>query len=172
MGEGFEHPSDDRDARDEGGDMTVPGWRPLTTPLIDLLVPEDWEAVDPRGALLAVAEPLIDGAEFRATAVLRVRATTEPIEVLGARAVADVLAFPGWSHVVADQAWLYAADNEGRVIESLSEDGGTCVTATRFLLTTGTHLIDLTTSASIRDRFRVESLFEMIAGGITVKEDR
>ncbi|MCJ1712978.1 hypothetical protein [Curtobacterium sp. VKM Ac-2922] len=149
--------------------MTVPGWRPLTTDLVDLLVPEQWETVEPRGGLLAVAEPRSDEVEFRANAVLVVRETAEPIHALGAQAIAEALAYPGWSHVVADQPWEYADDNEGRVVESLYEDLGVCVNVTRFLLSTSSHCIDLTTSASIRDRFRVESLFEMIAGGITVK---
>lgn len=151
--------------------MSVPGWRPMTTPIVDLLVPERWETVAPGGALLAVAEPVSEDSEFRANAVLIVRPTDDPIEVLGARAISEALAYPGWSHVVADQPWLYADDNEGRVIEFLYEDLGLCINVTRFLLTTGSHLVDLTTSASIRDRFRVESTFEMIAGGLTLKED-
>lgn len=151
--------------------MTVPaGWRSISTPLVDVLVPEAWQEVDPRGTVLAVAEPESDEVEFRANGVLVVRPTSEPIEVLGARAIAEALAYPGWSHVVADQAWLFADDVEGRVVESLYEDLGLCVNVTRFIVSTGQHVIDLTMSASLRDRFRVERLFEEIAGGITVKE--
>lgn len=149
--------------------MTVPGWRPLTTDLVDLLVPERWESVDPLGALLAVAEPSSNPDRFRASAVLVIHETDAPIEALGARAVSEALAYPGWSHVVADQPWEYD-DREGRVVESLYVDLGVCVNVTRFLLSTGTRAIDLTTSASIEDRFRVEAIFDMIAGGMTVKE--
>lgn len=151
--------------------MTVPpGWRSIATPHVDVLVPETWQEVDPRGTVLAVAEPESDEVEFRANGVLVVRPTSEPIHALGARAIADALAYPGWSHVIADQAWLFSDDYEGRVVESLYEDLGICVNVTRFIVSTGRDAIDLTMSASLRDRFRVERLFEEIAGGITIRE--
>ncbi|OEI67283.1 hypothetical protein [Curtobacterium sp. ER1/6] len=116
--------------------------------------------------------PASDEVEFRASAVLDVRRADEPVEALGARAIREALARPGWTHVVADQPWLYADDNEGRVLEALYEDCGICVNLTRFLLSTGSVIVDLQMRASVRDRFRVESLFEMIAGSLSVQEDR
>ncbi|KQO64994.1 hypothetical protein [Curtobacterium sp. Leaf261] len=150
--------------------MTVPGWRSIATPLVDVLVPEAWLEVDSHATVLAVAEPESEEVEFRANGVLVVRPTSEPIHVLGARAIAEALAYPGWSHVIADQSWRFSDDLRGRVVESLYEDLGICVNVTRYIVSTGRHTIDLTMSASLRDRFRLERLFDMIAGGMTLKE--
>lgn len=149
--------------------MTVPGWRRGSTPLVDLLVPDAWREVDAHGQVLAIAAPENDSRLFRPNGVLSVRPSAEPIHVLGARAVSEALALSTWSHVVADQPW-FLPSGEGRVVESLYETDGVCVSVTRYVIATGQHAIDLTMSASIRDRFVVKDQFDMIAGGMEVQE--
>ncbi|WP_123655949.1 hypothetical protein [Curtobacterium sp. ZW137] len=149
--------------------MTAPGWRSVRTPLVDLVIPDGWQEVDAHGQVLAVAAP-DDGAwTFRPNGVLSVRPSTEPIHVLGARAISEARAHPVWSHVVADPPW-FREGGEGRVVESLYETDGMCVSVTRYVIATGRHAIDLTMSASIRDRFLVEDQFDIIAGGMEVKD--
>ncbi|MDA3805342.1 hypothetical protein [Clavibacter sp. CT19] len=146
------------------------GWLPVETQFLKMEIPETWERLpsdDER--VVAIAKPIKRWTRFRANVVIVVLESTETIEQMGARSIAEALAHPGWSHVCSDLEWR-RPDITGRVVHFLYEAGGTCVSVARSGIVTGTHVVEITASCDVVDLLQYEELFTMIASEIRFKE--
>jgi hypothetical protein len=105
-------------------DALTQDWSTIETALAKVEIPDFWEALPSEDdRVLMVAERTGRKTTFRANLVVVVRPSSETVEQLGARSVAEALALPGWSHVVADKEWLYPGLT-GRYVKFLYEASG------------------------------------------------
>lgn len=138
-------------------------WMTFETPLVSLGRPESWEQL-PTGddRVVVVAEPVERNPRFRANAVVLVRESTETIVELGARCIAQALAYPGFSHVYSDLEWK-GEGRVGRTVNYFYEASGVCVAVAQYAFTTGTHAIEITGSCDMIDVLQYDELFTRIA---------
>jgi hypothetical protein len=133
-------------------------------------VPPRWEVLpSERDEVVAMAEPVVAGSGFRANVVIVVLESAETIEQLGARSVAEALAYPGRSHVCSDLEWG-RPDVPGRVVHFLYEAADMCVAVTRSGIVTGTQVVEITASCDVLDFLHYEDLFTIIASNVRLKE--
>ncbi|MFT2749961.1 hypothetical protein ACMT9U_10310 [Clavibacter sp. Sh2036] len=141
----------------------TPDWATVESALATVEIPDFWEALPSEDdRVLTVAERTGRKSTFRANIVVVVRPSTETVEQLGARSVAEALALPGWSHVVADKEWLYPGLT-GRYVKFLYEASGVCVEVTRRALVTETQVMEVTASCDVMNTLQFEVVFSRIS---------
>ena len=136
------------------------GYLSVQAPSINMLMPDFWERVPvPDDQMVVIAEKGQRTGRFRANIVVVVRKSTETVAELGARSVAEALAFPGWSHVYSTLPWTGTGSRQsvdGRVVDFLYEASGTYVSVARSGYVTGTHAVEITASCDIVERLLFE----------------